>query len=51
MLLRKKSAPINMSKEEMHLRVAERIARVSPGMSIEDIDSIANRALKVLKEI
>ena len=51
MLLRRNSAPDNISKEELHLRVAERIARVSPDMSIEDIDEIAMRALKRCKKI
>ena len=51
MLHSKDSVPVNMSQEEMHLKVAERIARVNPDMSIEDIDSIATRAVKVLRKI
>ena len=51
MLLRKNSALSGLNKEELHLKVAERIARVSPDMSVEDIDSMASRAVKVLKNI
>lgn len=46
----KYSDPVNMSQGEMHLKLAER-ARVNPDMSIENIDSIATRAVKVLRKI
>ena len=51
MLLRKNSALLGMNKEELLLKVAERIAKVSPDMCVEDIDSMASRAVKALKNI
>ena len=51
MLLRRNPARDSISKEELALRVAERIAKVSPDMSIEDIDAKAMRAVKRLKKI
>lgn len=44
-------APLDLKKEELCLKVAKRIKRISPGMSSEDIDRKARRAVKVLRQI
>ena len=51
MMPKRNQAHIDLKREELCLLVAKRISKVSPGMSHEDVDRKARRAVKVLKKI
>ena len=50
-MLKKKPAPVAMSRDELLRSVIDRIARAKPNTDKQDIERIAMHAVKVLKHI
>ena len=48
---KRNQALIDMKREELCLQIAKRVSKVSPGMSFEEVDRKARRAVKVLRKI
>ena len=49
--MQKNQALIDKKREELCLKIAKRVSKVSPGMSLEEVDRKARHAVKVLRKI